>query len=114
MHVLFSGHKETYLCLTLVAGKVGLTTLLPYMFSFNLNFLILIFQVADAAKNTEICDRLMSQHSIYVQAINYPTVPRGEELLRIAPTPHHTPQMMSYFLGEWCSGNSGLSMHSQY
>lgn len=59
------------------------------------------FQVADAAKNTEICDKLMSQHSIYVQAINYPTVPRGEELLRIAPTPHHSPQMMSYFLGEW-------------
>lgn len=58
-------------------------------------------QVADAAKNTEICDKLMSQHSIYVQAINYPTVPRGEELLRIAPTPHHTPQMMSYFIGEW-------------
>lgn len=58
-------------------------------------------QVADAAKNTEICDKLMSQHSIYVQAINYPTVPRGEELLRIAPTPHHTLQMMSYFLGEW-------------
>lgn len=45
MHVLFSGHKEAYLCLTLVAGKVGLTTLLPYMFSFNLNFLILIFRL---------------------------------------------------------------------
>ncbi|XP_040425246.1 5-aminolevulinate synthase, nonspecific, mitochondrial isoform X2 [Cygnus olor] len=59
---------------------------------------IIPVRVADAAKNTEICDRLMSQHSIYVQAINYPTVPRGEELLRIAPTPHHTPQMMSYFL----------------
>lgn len=43
----------------------------------------------------------MSRHNIYVQAINYPTVPRGEELLRIAPTPHHTPQMMDYFLGEW-------------
>ncbi|KAM9276718.1 5-aminolevulinate synthase, non-specific, mitochondrial isoform 2-T2 [Morus bassanus] len=59
---------------------------------------IIPIRVADAAKNTDICDKLMSQHSIYVQAINYPTVPRGEELLRIAPTPHHTPQMMSYFL----------------
>lgn len=42
----------------------------------------------------------MGRHNIYVQAINYPTVPRGEELLRIAPTPHHSPQMMAYFLGE--------------
>ncbi|KAM8929933.1 5-aminolevulinate synthase, non-specific, mitochondrial isoform 2-T2 [Pelodytes ibericus] len=59
---------------------------------------IIPIRVADAAKNTEICDRLMSNYDIYVQAINYPTVPRGEELLRIAPTPHHNPQMMSYFL----------------
>nr|KAF6378869.1 hypothetical protein mMyoMyo1_009759 [Myotis myotis] len=51
-------------------------------------------RVADAAKNTEVCDKLMSRH-IYVQAINYLTVPRGEELLRIAPNPH---QMMDYFL----------------
>ncbi|KAG9465937.1 hypothetical protein GDO78_017497 [Eleutherodactylus coqui] len=60
---------------------------------------IIPIRVADAAKNTEICDQLMSKYDIYVQAINYPTVPHGEELLRIAPTPHHTPQMMSYFLG---------------
>lgn len=59
---------------------------------------IIPIRVADAAKNTEICDRLMSRYDIYVQAINYPTVPRGEELLRIAPTPHHNPQMMNYFL----------------
>ncbi|XP_016861362.1 5-aminolevulinate synthase, non-specific, mitochondrial isoform X3 [Homo sapiens] len=59
---------------------------------------IIPVRVADAAKNTEVCDELMSRHNIYVQAINYPTVPRGEELLRIAPTPHHTPQMMNYFL----------------
>ncbi|XP_053324735.1 5-aminolevulinate synthase, non-specific, mitochondrial [Spea bombifrons] len=59
---------------------------------------IIPIRVADAAKNTEICDKLMSKYDIYVQAINYPTVPRGEELLRIAPTPHHNPQMMAYFL----------------
>lgn len=56
-------------------------------------------QVENAAKNTEICDILMSRYNIYVQAINYPTVAKGEELLRIAPTPHHTPQMMFYFVG---------------
>ena len=42
---------------------------------------------------------MMSRYNIYVQAINYPTVAKGEELLRIAPTPHHTPQMMNYFVG---------------
>lgn len=68
-----------------------------------------ITQVADAAKNTEVCDELMSRHNIYVQAINYPTVPRGEELLRIAPTPHHTPQMMNYFLGE-CLRDCGAAL----
>lgn len=56
-------------------------------------------QVADAEKNTEICDILMSRYNIYVQAINHPTVAKGEELLRIAPTPYHTPQMMYYFVG---------------
>ncbi|XP_063797390.1 5-aminolevulinate synthase, non-specific, mitochondrial isoform X2 [Pseudophryne corroboree] len=59
---------------------------------------IIPIRVSDAAKNTAICDKLMSHYDIYVQAINYPTVPRGEEMLRIAPTPHHNPQMMNYFL----------------
>ncbi|XP_069795978.1 5-aminolevulinate synthase, non-specific, mitochondrial isoform X1 [Narcine bancroftii] len=59
---------------------------------------IIPIRVADAAKNTQICDELLSKYNIYVQAINYPTVARGEELLRIAPTPHHTPQMMNYFV----------------
>lgn len=55
--------------------------------------------MADAEKNTRICDIMMSRYNIYVQAINHPTVPKGEELLRIAPTPHHTPQMMGTFVG---------------
>ena len=40
----------------------------------------------------------MEKHGIYVQDINYPTVPRGEEKLRIAPTPHHNDQMMIKFV----------------
>uniref|UniRef100_A0A3Q3JG34 5-aminolevulinate synthase n=1 Tax=Monopterus albus TaxID=43700 RepID=A0A3Q3JG34_MONAL len=61
---------------------------------------IIPVRVSDAEKNTEVCDIMMSRHNIYVQAINYPTVARGDELLRIAPTPHHTPEMMKYFVGK--------------
>ncbi|XP_005997366.1 5-aminolevulinate synthase, erythroid-specific, mitochondrial [Latimeria chalumnae] len=59
---------------------------------------IIPIQVSDAAKNTQISNLLLESHDIYVQAINYPTVPRGQELLRLAPSPHHTPQMMKYFV----------------
>ncbi|TKS77428.1 5-aminolevulinate synthase, erythroid-specific, mitochondrial [Collichthys lucidus] len=61
---------------------------------------IIPIHVGNAELNTKMCDTLLERHNIYVQAINYPTVPRGEELLRLAPSPHHKPPMMEYFVGE--------------
>ncbi|XP_019944335.2 5-aminolevulinate synthase, erythroid-specific, mitochondrial [Paralichthys olivaceus] len=59
---------------------------------------IIPIRVGNAELNTKVCDILLQRHNIYVQAINYPTVPRGEELLRLAPSPHHNPTMMEYFV----------------
>lgn len=51
---------------------------------------ILPIMIGDSGKAKRLTDDLMENYSVYAQPINFPTVPRGTERLRVTPNPHHT------------------------
>ena len=59
---------------------------------------IVPLMVRNSVRCKEISDILLNEFSIYVQPINYPTVPKGTERLRFTPTPYHDNERMKYLV----------------
>ena len=55
--------------------------------------------IGDPVKCRQISDILMADYGVYVQPINYPTVPKGTERLRITPSPLHTDDDIDHLVG---------------
>ena len=60
---------------------------------------IVPLMVGNPIKAKKISDILLAEYGVYVQPINYPTVPRGTERLRFTPGPHHSEAMMRELVG---------------
>ena len=82
-----AGHKRQVQLTKEILSEAGL----PVM-STDTHIVPLI--VGDARLCKAASDLLLEKHNIYIQPINYPTVPKGTERLRITPTPMHTDEMI--------------------
>lgn len=72
--------------------------------------------IGDAETAKSVSDELLYKYKIYVQSINYPTVAKGEERLRITPTPGHNEGHMEYLVGalQTIWHERGLKMESDW
>ena len=86
-HTLRQKHQERVITLKTKFKESGLP-ILPN------NTHIIPLMVCDPILCKQASDRLLEKHGIYIQPINYPTVPRGTERLRITPSPLHEDNMM--------------------
>jgi len=74
---------------------------------------IVPLMVGDPVKAKKISDILLAEYGVYVQPINYPTVPRGTERLRFTPGPAHSEIMMVELTGALVEIWERLEMREQ-